>query len=86
MVIKILMKDVVLEPQEILALYASEAQLERGHTVNFCMTMMMIKIIKTLYGYGDGDDIKMIKTLYVYGDGDDDDGSTTEILLICSFL
>ena len=29
----ILMRDVVLEPQEILALYASEAQLERGHTV-----------------------------------------------------
>ena len=29
------MKDVVLEPQEILALYASEAQLERGHTVTF---------------------------------------------------
>ena len=34
------MKDVVLEPQEILALYASEAQLERGHTVTFCMIIM----------------------------------------------
>ena len=48
-----IMKDVVLEPQEILALYASEAQLERGHTVTllhdyhddlvtFCMIMMII--------------------------------------------
>ena len=35
----ILFQDVVLDPQEILALYASEAQLERGHTVSqlkFC--------------------------------------------------
>ena len=30
----ILFQDVVLDPQEILALYASEAQLERGHTVS----------------------------------------------------
>ena len=27
------MRDVVVEPQEMLALYSSEAQLERGHTV-----------------------------------------------------
>ena len=30
-----LTQDVVLDPQEILALYASEAQLERGHTVRW---------------------------------------------------
>ena len=30
-----LTQDVVLDPQEILALYASEAQLERGHSVSF---------------------------------------------------
>ena len=39
------MKDVVLEPQEILALYASEAQLERGHTVTFWMMMMGISMV-----------------------------------------
>ena len=29
----ILIRDIVLEPQEMLALYASEAQMDKGHTV-----------------------------------------------------
>ena len=41
----ILLKDVVLEPQEILALYASEAQLERGHTVTLMMMMIMMMMM-----------------------------------------
>ena len=28
-----LIRDIVLEPQEMLALYASEAQMDKGHTV-----------------------------------------------------
>ena len=47
----ILMRDVVLEPQEILALYASEAQLGRGHTVTLgdvkCQNQNIFLMIET---------------------------------------
>merc|ERR1712106_484869 len=47
----ITMRDVVLDPQEILALYASEAQLDRGHTVTLhsvqCQNQNIFLVVET---------------------------------------
>ena len=45
------MRDVVLDPQEMLAMYSSEAQLERGHTVMLnsvkCQNQNIFLVVET---------------------------------------